>query len=112
MQLKYNKAAQEAGVYIVSACGFDCIPIEMGILFTQQKFDGDINSIETYLVVSKDPVVRGPIVNYGTWESLVYSFAHGSELRELRSKLYPKKLPKLTPQLKRKCVSLKRTAGV
>lgn len=105
MQLEYNKAAQEAGVYIVSACGFDSIPADLGIIFTQQKFGGEVNTIETYLKVWTDENVKGSILNYGTWESAVYGLAHGDELRELRAKLYPTKLPKFTPKLKSKYVS-------
>ncbi|CAL1685659.1 unnamed protein product [Lasius platythorax] len=102
MQLEYNKAAQEAGVYIVSACGFDSIPADLGIIFTQQKFGGEINSIETYLKVWTVGNVKGSVLNYGTWESAVYGLAHENELRELRTKLYPTKLPKFTPKLKSK----------
>lgn len=42
MQLEYNKQAEEAGVYIVSACGFDSIPNDLGVVFLQQNFDGQI----------------------------------------------------------------------
>jgi len=108
MRLKYNKAAQEAGVYIVSACGFDCIPTDLGVLFTQQKFGGEVNSIETYLNLSENSSIPRPFANYGTWNSLVHSVAHKSELRELRTKLYPTKLPEFTPKLKKKYVSLKK----
>nr|XP_012220066.1 PREDICTED: saccharopine dehydrogenase-like oxidoreductase [Linepithema humile]XP_012220067.1 PREDICTED: saccharopine dehydrogenase-like oxidoreductase [Linepithema humile] len=99
IRLEYHKAAQEAGVYIVSACGFDSIPADLGIIFAQQNFEGEINSIETYLSFkgSKD---GGPGLNYGTWESAVYGVAHSSELRTLRSKLYPTKLPEFRPKLK------------
>lgn len=105
MQLKYNKAAQEAGVYIVSACGFDSIPADLGIIFTQEKFEGEINSVESYLTMTGKSDVRGPSVNYGTWESAVYGVAHMNELRDLRRKLYPNKLPPFTPKLKNRCVS-------
>lgn len=94
MILEYHKAAQEAGVYIVSACGFDSIPADLGIIFAQQNFEGEINSVETYLRGG------GLNLNYGTWESAVYGVAHASELRELRSKLYPTKLPEFRPKLK------------
>ncbi|XP_029169228.1 saccharopine dehydrogenase-like oxidoreductase [Nylanderia fulva] len=104
MQLEYNKAAQEAGVYIVSACGFDSIPADLGTIFTQQKFGGEVNSIETYLKLWSTKNVKGPVVNYGTWESLVYGVAHANELRELRTKLFPIKLPSFTPKLKSKIV--------
>ncbi|KYM97013.1 putative saccharopine dehydrogenase [Cyphomyrmex costatus] len=101
MQLKYNEAAKEAGVYIVTACGMDCIPSDLGVIFTQQKFEGEINAIEVYMGVwlsSTD--TKGPVCNYGTWESFVYILAHAKELPELRRKLYPTKLPEFTPKLK------------
>lgn len=105
MQLEYNKAAQEAGIYIVSACGFDSIPADLGIIFTQQTFGGEINTIETYLKLWTTGNVKGSLLNYGTWESAVYGMAHMNELRALRTKLYPTKLPKFTPKLKSKYVS-------
>lgn len=105
MQLQYNKAAQEAGVYIVSACGFDSIPTDLGVIFTQQKFGGEVNTIETYLKWWTTGDVKGSLLNYGTWESLIYGITHHNELRELRTKLYPTKLPKFTPKLKSKYVS-------
>lgn len=41
MQLKYNEQAEEAGVYIISACGYDSIPNDMGTVFLQQQFGGN-----------------------------------------------------------------------
>lgn len=105
MQLEYNKAAQEAGVYMISACGFDSIPCDIGIMYTQQQFDGEINSIETYLNSWNTGNARGASIHYGTWESAVYGLAHQNELRALRQKLYPKKLPDLKPKLKTKYVN-------
>ncbi|XP_076761102.1 GTP cyclohydrolase punch [Xylocopa sonorina] len=100
MILKYNKAAEEAGIYIVSACGFDSIPCDLGVIFTQQKFNGDVNSIESYLSLWTTAKVNNALVHYGTYESAVYGVAHSNELRELRSKLYPEKLPQMLPKLK------------
>lgn len=40
MQLQYHKKAQEKGVYVVSACGFDSIPAEIGVLYFIQQFGG------------------------------------------------------------------------
>lgn len=42
IQLEYNKAAQEKGVYIIGACGFDSIPADLGVIFLQNKFEGEI----------------------------------------------------------------------
>ncbi|XP_043253583.1 saccharopine dehydrogenase-like oxidoreductase [Colletes gigas] len=102
IQLKYHKAAQEAGIYIVSACGFDSIPCDLGIIFTQEKFNGEVNSIETYLSFSSTAKVSGAILHYGTYESAVYGVAHSDELRTIRNKLYSEKLPQLKPRLNRR----------
>lgn len=46
------------------------------------------------------PALPGPSLNYGTWESVVNGLAHAHELRPLRSKLFPERLPKFEPKLK------------
>lgn len=52
MQLEYQKAAAEKGVYVVSACGFDSIPADLGTVYFVNQFGGDVNSVETYLTCS------------------------------------------------------------
>lgn len=99
MQLKYNKAAQEAGIYIISACGFDSIPCDLGILYTQKNFKGEINTIESYLKMRNTSNVGGASLHYGTWESAIYGLAHYNDLREIRSKLFSEKLPKVEYKL-------------
>ncbi|KAK9871270.1 hypothetical protein WA026_011540 [Henosepilachna vigintioctopunctata] len=100
MQLDYNKMAEEKGVYIVSACGLDSIPCDMGAVFLQKKFEGTLNSIETYLKTGSDETsASGPAVNYGTWESAVHGVGNARDLRPLRTKLYSKRLPKMQPPL-------------
>lgn len=49
MQLKYNEEAVKNGVYIVSACGFDSIPTDLGVVFLEKEFKGQVNSVETFL---------------------------------------------------------------
>ena len=100
MQLKYNETAKEAGVYIVNACGFDCIPSDLGVIFTQQKFEGEMNAIEIYISMWLSTDKKGPLLNYATWESAVHSLAHVKEIQALRTKLCPIKLPEFTPKLK------------
>ncbi|KAI8420615.1 hypothetical protein MSG28_007859 [Choristoneura fumiferana] len=41
MHLKYDQAAKDAGVYIVSACGIESIPNDMGLVYMQQNFDDE-----------------------------------------------------------------------
>lgn len=104
MQLEYHEAAKQKGVYIVSACGFDSIPSDMGAVFLQDKFEGTVNSIETYLEVWKKGPLKGSALHYGTWESAVYGLAHYNELRPLRRQLFPNRLPELKPKLKPRSV--------
>lgn len=42
MQLMYNNKAKESKVYVIGACGFDSIPAEMGIVYAQQNFKGNL----------------------------------------------------------------------
>jgi len=39
-QVVYNAKAQEAGVYVLQACGFDSICADMGLLHSKKQFDG------------------------------------------------------------------------
>lgn len=100
MQLKYHEEAQKKGVYIISACGFDSVPADLGLMYLRSQFDGTLNSVETYLTsgVVGGPY-PGPSINYGTWESAVHGVGAFAELKDLRRKLYPTKLPKFNPKL-------------
>jgi short subunit dehydrogenase-like uncharacterized protein len=106
MQLDYNEAAQEKGVFVVSACGFDSIPADMGVLFLEEKFGGCVNFVETYLRSWSTLKQPGPgaSIHYGTWESAIYGLAHASELRGLRSKLFKTRLPKFEPVLRSRSI--------
>ncbi|XP_045496802.1 saccharopine dehydrogenase-like oxidoreductase [Colias croceus] len=98
MQLKYDAQARDAGVFVISACGFDSIPNDLGVVFLEQNFGGTLNSVESYLSAS-GPKGSG-VINYGTWESLIYGITHLGELPELRKKMYPEPLPTFEPKLK------------
>jgi short subunit dehydrogenase-like uncharacterized protein len=62
MQLEYHKAAEAKGVYIVSACGFDSIPADLGTVFFVNKFGGDVNSVETYLESSVTEGIKAKVI--------------------------------------------------
>jgi short subunit dehydrogenase-like uncharacterized protein len=40
MQLDYHKAAEEKGVYVISSCGLDSVPADLGTVFLMNKFQG------------------------------------------------------------------------
>ncbi|CAK1541230.1 unnamed protein product [Leptosia nina] len=112
MQLKYNDQARDAGVYIISACGFDSIPTDLGVIFLEQNFGGTVNSVESYLGSTTNQVsLSSGVINYGTWESLVYGITHLNELPDLRKKIYPEKLPEFKPKLKARSVIHQRLGG-
>lgn len=62
-------------------------------------FPGTVNTIETYLETNARVDDGGAKIHYGTWESAIYGLAHYNELRPIRQKLYPERLPKFTPNL-------------
>lgn len=102
MQLKYNEQARKKGVYIVSSCGFDSIPADMGVVFLQEKFNGTVNSVEAYLrtYFLNNHKPSGASLHYGTWESAIYGLAHANELSGIRKELFPKRTPRFEPQMK------------
>ena len=62
VQVQYDEKAREAGVYILQSCGFDSIPADMGLVFTQQQFTaGDLNDAESYLQLQTGPEVWGMV---------------------------------------------------
>ncbi|GFY42239.1 saccharopine dehydrogenase-like oxidoreductase [Trichonephila inaurata madagascariensis] len=105
VQLKYFHEAKEQGVYIVGSCGFDSIPCDLGVEILRKKFDGDMNSVETFLSAKQPP---GSTVNFGTWQSAIYGLAHADELKPLRKalkeKVFSKSFPK--PEYKLKARSM------
>ncbi|KAJ8668226.1 hypothetical protein QAD02_009889 [Eretmocerus hayati] len=104
IQLEYDRAAEEAEVYVVSACGFSSIPTDMGISFVQHQFQGVVNSIDIYFNFWRTEKFtrRSAAMHFGTWESAVHTLAQKSELRDIRSKLFPRKLPGFEPSVKKK----------
>lgn len=109
IQLKYNEEAKKKNIYIVSSCGIDSIPADMGVVYLEKNFNGTINSVETYfeLMDGGGPLSGQPDTNYGTWESAVHEVGHVSKLRPLRTELFLNKLPKLSPKLKRRWLPFK-----
>lgn len=45
MYWKYHEKAAEKGVYIIGSSGFDSIPADMGVIYTNSKINGNYSSI-------------------------------------------------------------------
>jgi len=62
---RYHEAAQEAGVRVVSCCGFDSVPHDMGAFFTVKQLPDDVPiTLEAFVRA------RG-VISGGTWTSAV-----------------------------------------
>lgn len=60
IQLKYNQQAKSNRIYIVSACGFNTLPIDIGVHHLEQQFDGgDVNSIECFIETQMNDIRAG-----------------------------------------------------
>ncbi|GJQ68963.1 hypothetical protein Trydic_g6148 [Trypoxylus dichotomus] len=98
IQLHYHEEALKKHVYLISACGMDSVPCDVGVIFIMKNFNGTLNSIEAYFNMIEDQY-PGPIFNYATWESAVHSLANYKKLTEIRSKLFANRLPLRKPKL-------------
>ncbi len=84
-------------IYLLGILRFSSLSLQM---FLTKKMGGDVNAIETFLKVTTPPGVGGPTINFATYQSAIYGFAHAGELKPIRKKLFPERLPKMEPRLK------------
>ncbi|XP_023286074.1 saccharopine dehydrogenase-like oxidoreductase [Seriola lalandi dorsalis] len=100
MQLEYHTNALDRGVYVIGSCGFDSIPADLGILYTQRQFKGKMTAVESFLKISSGP--EGSSGHDATWQSAVYGFADSGSLRQLRKKFGHKPLPVVGAKVKKR----------
>lgn len=83
MEVEYGEVAKERGVLVVSACGFDSVPAELGFMYNVRMWSGDevLNGIQAYLSLESEKRIVG---NFGTFESAVLGVANADKLQELR----------------------------
>ncbi|XP_045460791.1 saccharopine dehydrogenase-like oxidoreductase [Harmonia axyridis] len=100
IQVEYHEDAKKAGIYVVCACGFDCVIYDLGLKHLQHKFKGTVNSVETYLKLDyHNPTLTGPSYNVSTWNSTIDLLVNKHELKALQAKIFNKHMPKLKPAL-------------
>jgi len=92
MQQKYGKLAEQNGVYVVGACGWDSIPCDLGVNFLKQHFDGTLEYAETFVQVKNGP--SGYSFNAGTYQTLILGIwqAKNDGLGKIRKEIMPQKL--------------------
>ncbi|XP_043707569.1 probable mitochondrial saccharopine dehydrogenase-like oxidoreductase At5g39410 [Telopea speciosissima] len=83
MEVLYHDKAAEKGSLVVSACGFDSIPAELGLMFNSRQWEQPSipNRVEAYVSLESDMRIVG---NFGTFESAVLGVANMKQLQELR----------------------------
>lgn len=93
MEADYHDKAAELGLVIVSACGFDSVPADIGVRFVQTNFPGTMTSIETYINAKVGE--KGFSVHLPTFQCVVNGFSDRSSLIKLRKERNLPKLPKI-----------------
>ena len=83
MEAAYHEKAAEKGSLVVSACGFDSVSTELGLMFNSRRWVSPAapNRVEAYLSLESEKSVVG---NTGTNESAVLGVASAGELQEFR----------------------------
>lgn len=83
MELLYHDKAVASAALVVSACGFDSVPAELGFLFHSRQWVGPSapNRVEAYLSLESDKKIVG---NFGTFESAVLGISSARSLQEMR----------------------------
>uniref|UniRef100_UPI0037E88898 saccharopine dehydrogenase-like oxidoreductase n=1 Tax=Semicossyphus pulcher TaxID=241346 RepID=UPI0037E88898 len=100
MQLEYHTKALDRGVYVIGSCGFDSIPADLGLLYTQRQFKGTLTAVESFLEFRSGP--EGSAGHDATWQSAVYGFADSGSLHKLRKKFGHKPLPVVGAKVKQR----------
>lgn len=83
MEVDFHERAVKNGSLVVSACGFDSVPAELGVVFNSRQWVAPSapNRVEAYLSLESDKKIVG---NVGTYESAVLGVANADKLQELR----------------------------
>ena len=75
---RYDAEARERGLKIVSCCGFDSIPHDLGVLFT-------IDRLAPRGPVTIEGIVRSRgTISGGTWHSAIHAFSNAAEYARMR----------------------------
>uniref|UniRef100_A0A1I7TYA2 Sacchrp_dh_NADP domain-containing protein n=1 Tax=Caenorhabditis tropicalis TaxID=1561998 RepID=A0A1I7TYA2_9PELO len=104
MQMKYGEKAKEEGVYVVSACGWDSIPADLGVNFLKKNFNGDLNHVESIIEFHTGP--SGYAVNFGTYQTLVRGLVRTikEDVAGVRKEIMPEPIQKGVEQLPKRSI--------
>jgi short subunit dehydrogenase-like uncharacterized protein len=90
IEYEYHEKAEQKGVFVASACGFDSVPVDLGNVLVCNRFPSHCcTSIETFIQLHSGP--SGLVLHYPTYESAVHGLGAASELKKLRKRAAGKK---------------------
>eukprot|EP00049_Salpingoeca_infusionum_P025441 m.19298 g.19298 ORF g.19298 m.19298 type:complete len:410 (+) comp8012_c0_seq1:271-1500(+) len=98
----YGQSAKDSNCTIVSACGFDSIPADMGTAFAVEQFvnrNAVPSLVDSYLSLSSGS--EGICVHYTTYECAVLGFGSVADLRNLRRQVARVDIPTVGPKPKK-----------
>lgn len=83
MEASYSEEAVKSGSLVVSACGFDSVPAELGMMFNCRQWVSPavLNHVEAYLSLESEKKLA---LNFGTYKSAVLGVANADKLQEFR----------------------------
>jgi len=88
IQTDFYDQAREKGLYIISSCGFDSIPADVGCVFLKdQDPNVEIKTVDGY-INAHNP--KGFKINTGTFFSLLESLKNYKELKAIRNRMFDK----------------------
>ncbi|XP_068656057.1 probable mitochondrial saccharopine dehydrogenase-like oxidoreductase At5g39410 [Aristolochia californica] len=89
MEIFYHDKASDMGSLVISACGYDSVPAELGVMYNSRQWMGASvpNRIEAYLSLESNKRIVG---NFGTFESAVLGVASAGNLQDMR-RMRPKR---------------------
>ena len=101
---KYDEEAKKKGIAIISACGFDSVPADLGVLFTQSSFPSNYvpSSIESFIEITSGK--NGLPTHATTYECIILGISSQEELSEVRRKISYPKLKTTGPKLQTRAV--------
>ncbi|KAK2419991.1 putative mitochondrial saccharopine dehydrogenase oxidoreductase [Trifolium repens] len=96
VEIGYHEKSVKNGSLIVSACGFDSVPAEIGLLFHLKQWVGGClpYKVEAFLSAESEKKMVG---NFGTFESAVLAVADLKEMRLRRDAQVIKRAKPMIP---------------
>ncbi|KAI8129619.1 Saccharopine dehydrogenase-like oxidoreductase [Lucilia cuprina] len=101
MELKYHEKALEHEVFVISACGFHSLPLELALNYVRQHFKGTVNSVDAFVRYNFGYYFYFPLYPLWTsnaWLSLLWSCVKFPDLSLLRDELWQDFMPHLWPR--------------